>query len=59
MNEPREYSDAERMHWYACRPEGRRGTLAEGTAEVMKIGDDGTRWVRLGRPARSHLADGT
>lgn len=59
MTIPREYNDAHRLHWYACVPDCRRGTLADGTAEYRVIGDDGPRWVRLGRPARSQDADGT
>ena len=42
------YSDSQRMHFYACRPGARRGSLKHGDAECLRIADDRSEsWVRL------------
>lgn len=37
---PVRYSDAQRLHWHACLPEMRRGSLKGKTAEVHTINSD-------------------
>ncbi len=42
------YSDSQRMHFYACLPDTRRGSLSTGDAECLRIADDRSEsWVRL------------
>jgi hypothetical protein len=36
------YTDAERLHWYALPQDCVRGSLVEGSAEFSSRGDDGT-----------------
>ncbi len=44
------YSDSQRLHFFACRPDSRRGSPDLGDAECLRIAPDRSEsWVPLER----------